>query len=85
MLGLQVRGAFHRHRAADVHVGGLDLALGEAERGEQVEAGALRSPSGADAERVADEVFAERPLVEGELDVERGRQRLLDLGDALRR
>ena len=37
--------------------------------------------SGADAERVADEIFAKGPLVEGELDVERGRQRLFDLGN----
>ena len=80
VLGLQVRRAFHRHRAADVDVGGFDLALGEAERGEQVESrgGELL---GADAERVAAEVLAERPLVEGELDVEGRRQRLLDLGD----
>ena len=31
VLGLQVRRAFDRHRAADMHVRGLDLALGEAE------------------------------------------------------
>ncbi len=36
---------------------------------------------GADAELVAQEVGAERPLVEGELDVERGRQRLFDFRD----
>ena len=49
---------------------------------EQVEA-RCRDRLGADAELVADEVLAEGPLVEGELDVERGRQRLLDLGDGL--
>ena len=38
VLGLEVRRALDRHGAADVDVGGLDLALGEAERGEQVEA-----------------------------------------------
>ena len=38
---------------------------------------------GVDAELVAQNVLAERPLVEGELDVEGGRQRLLDLGDRL--
>ena len=38
VLGLEVRRALDRHRAADVDVGGVDLALGEAERGEQVEA-----------------------------------------------
>ena len=78
VLGLQVRRAFDRHRAADVDVGGLDLALGEAERGEQVEA-RVGELLGGDAERVAAEVLAQRPLVEGELDVEGGRQRLLDL------
>ena len=80
VLGLQVRRAFDRHGAADMDVGGLDLALGEAERGEQVEGG-RGEVLGRDAERVAAEVFAQRPFVEGELDVEGGRQRLLDLGD----
>ena len=77
-----MRRAFHRHRAADVHIGGLDLALGEADRGEQVE---IRRGNGfrADAERVANEILAKGPFVEGELDVERGRQRLLHLGDGL--
>ncbi len=39
VLGLQMRRAFHGHGAADVDVGSLDLALGEAERGEEVKAG----------------------------------------------
>ena len=39
VLGLEVRRAFDRHRAADMDVGGLDLALGEAEMREQVEGG----------------------------------------------
>src|ERR1700758_1581859 len=58
----------------------LDLALGEAERSQQVE---IRRGEGlsADAELIADELLAKGPLVEGELDVEGGRQRLLDLGD----
>ena len=80
VLGLQVRRAFDRHRAADMDVGGLDLALAEAKRGEQVEGG-RGEVLGGDAELVAAEVFAQRPLVEGELDVEGCRQRLLDLGD----
>ena len=37
VLGLEVRRALDRHRAADMDVGGLDLALGEAEVREQVE------------------------------------------------
>ena len=82
VLGLQMRRAFHRHGAADVDVGGLDLALAEAERGEQVE-GRGGEVFGGDAELVAAEVLAQRPLVEGELDVEGGRQRLFDLGDGL--
>ena len=51
-------------------------------RGQQVE-GRQRQVLGADAELVAAELLAQRPLVEGELDVEGGRQRLLDLGDGL--
>ena len=42
VLGLQVRRAFDRHGAADMDVGGLDLALGEAEMRQQVEASARR-------------------------------------------
>ena len=42
-----------------------------------------RKVLGRDAELVAAEFLAQRPLVEGELDVEGGRQRLLDLGDRL--
>ena len=42
MLALQVRRALHRHRAADVDVGGVDVGLGEAEEAEQVEARARR-------------------------------------------
>ena len=82
VLGLQVRRAFHRHGAADMDVGGLDLALGEAEMLEQVEGGRGES-LGRDLQRVAAELFAQRPLVEGELDVEGGGQRLLHLGDGL--
>ena len=40
-----------------------------------------RQVLGGDAELVAAELLAQRPLVEGELDVEGGRQRLVDLGD----
>ena len=70
VLGLEVRGAFHRHRAADVHVGGLDLALGEADGRQEVEAGG-GDRFRADAELVADKILAKGPFVEGELDVER--------------
>ena len=33
VLGLKMRRAFKRHRAADVDIGGVDLGLGEAEEG----------------------------------------------------
>ncbi len=73
MLGLQMRRAFHRHRAADVHIGGLDLALGESDRREQVE---IRRGNRfrRKVQGVAQKILAEGPFVEGELDVERGRQ-----------
>src|SRR5436305_543851 len=75
VLGLQVRRAFHRHGAADMDVGGVDFALGKAEGGEEVEARIVElseiKPKLLDAE-----LFAKRPLVEGELDVEGGGQRL---------
>ena len=52
VLGLEVRRAFDRHRAADVDVGGLDLALGEADVRQQVER-RRGDHLGADAELVA--------------------------------
>ena len=84
MLGLQMRRAFDRHGAADMDVGRLDLALGKAEMREQVE---IRRSEilGVDAELIAQEVRAERPFVEDELDVEGGRQRLFHLLDRFRR
>src|SRR6202035_2116063 len=56
----------------------LDLALGDPDRGEQVEIWCCNRFR-LDLERVAQEVFAKRPFVEGEFDVERGRQRRLNL------
>src|SRR6185437_1933531 len=52
----------------------------EAKRGEEVEGGQSEILGG-NAEFVAAEVLAQRPLVESELDVEGRRQRFLDLGD----
>ena len=43
VLRLEVRRAFEGHRAADVLVGGLDVLLGEAEVGEQVERGIVEA------------------------------------------
>ena len=39
MLGIEARRAFERHRAAGIFVGGFDLALGEADLGQEVEIG----------------------------------------------
>ena len=80
VLALQMRRALQRHRAADMGVGGLDLAFAEAERGQQVEAGLLQL-LGRDLQRAGEEIRAERPFVEDELDVEGARQRRLQLGD----
>src|SRR5579885_2241377 len=82
VLGLEMRSAFDRHGAADVNIGGLDLAPGEAERGQQIEVRGGKLV-GRNFQDVAAEILAERPLVEGELDVEGRRQCLLDLGDGL--
>ena len=43
MLGLEVRRAFERHRAADMDVGGLDLGLREAEEGQELEGRIVRA------------------------------------------
>ncbi len=78
VLGLQVRRAFDGHGAADIDVGGVDLAPGESENGQQVEARRGEVVL-LDAEFVAQELVAQRPVVEDELDVEGGRQRLFHL------
>ena len=49
-------------------------ALREAEEGQELE-GRVGELLGRDAERVAQEILAERPAVEDELDVEGGLQR----------
>ena len=61
VLGFQMRRAFDRHGAADMHVGRLDLALGEAEMGEEVEA-RRRQVFGVDAEFVTQEVGAQASI-----------------------
>ena len=80
MLELQVRRALQGHGAAGENVGGLDLGLGEAERGEQVEARRLIALGG-DFQVAAQRLGAERPLVEDEADVERAPERRLDFVD----
>ena len=84
MLVLHVRRAFQRHRAADMHVGGLDGVLLEAKRFEHVEAEIIQLIV-SEAERVLAELIAKGPAVEGELHVKgafHGRFDLVDLGIA---
>ena len=83
MLRSQARRFFKRHGAAAVDVRLVDLGPGEAEFPEHVEGHVIELLL-AEAEHVGAELTAERPLVEHELDVERGRQLLLD-GTELRR
>ena len=84
MLGLEIGRAFERHRAAGVRVGGLDLGLGEAERGQKIEARRVIA-LGRDLEHLGERLDAERPFVEDEADVESGAKRGLDLVDRLLR
>ena len=80
VLGLQMRRALQGHRAAAIGVGGVDLGPGEAERRQQVEGRiierARRDPQAFDAE-----LFAQRPFVEREFDVEGRGERRLDGGE----
>src|SRR5262245_61577097 len=80
VLRVQMWRPFHRHGAANMDIRGLDLALAEAEGGEEIECRGGEVVGGS-AEIVAAKVSAERPLVEDELEVEGRRQRLLDVGD----
>ena len=80
MLAFQVRRAFERHRAADIDVGGLDVGLGEAEAGKQIEV-LLVEFLRWNLQRVLEEVGAKRPFVEDEFDVEGATERGFNLGD----
>ncbi len=82
MLVLQEGGAFQRHRAANVNVGCFDVLLREADVLQQVEAHVGKLLVG-NLEGFLEEVSAERPLVEDELDVEGGLQRTVDSFDLL--
>ena len=77
LLG-EVRRAFERHGAAGVLIGGLDVLLREAEVHEQVER-RVQQLVGVDAERRRQELLAERPAIEDELDVEGGLERVVEL------
>src|SRR5215470_1246242 len=84
VLGPEVRRALDCHGAAHMEVGGVDLAPRKAKRGEHIEV-RLSKVLGREAQLRLAEVLAERPLVEGEFDIEGGWQRLLKLLDDLRR
>ena len=70
VLVLEEGRAFERHRAADMDVGGLDVLLGEAERRQHVEGEVVELLVGEAEASSLQEVGAQRPLVEDELDVE---------------
>ena len=72
-----MRRAFEGHRAADMDVGALDLALGKAEMAEHIEAEIVKLRR-VELQDVAAERLAEGELVEHELDVEGGGETILD-------
>ncbi len=84
MPGIEPRRPFERHRPAGKFVGGLDLALAEADLGQEVEI-SLIQPLGLKPKRGREKVLAQRPFVENEFDVEGRRHGLLDRSDLLRR
>ena len=84
MLGLEMRSALESHRAANVDVGGLDIGFREAEIGQDLE-GRIVELVGRDFQRAGEEVLAERPFVEHELDVEGALEALLDRVDLVLR
>ncbi len=69
MLFLEERSTFEGHRAANMDVGSFDVLLGEAQRREHLEREIAELFIG-ELQYVLAEVFAQRPLVESELDVE---------------
>src|SRR6476620_6049308 len=77
MLHVETRRAFERHGSAGIFVGSVDLPLGEADLGQEVEIWLVDALS-RQLERPGEEGLAERPFVEGEFDVEGGRNCLLD-------
>src|SRR5262245_10725434 len=80
MLVLEAGSALQRHGAADVDIGALDIGPGEADMAQEVETEVVELLVG-ELERAFAEGFAERELVEHELDVEGGSEARLDPGD----
>ena len=81
-FGVEPRRAFERHRPAGEFVGGLDLALAEADLGQEVEIGLIQ-PLELQSKHAGEELLAERPFVEHEFDVESRGHGLLDRRDLL--
>ena len=69
VLALDVGGTLERHRAADVLVGGFDIASRKTQMGEQIEARLIQNVLG-HLEVLRDELFTQRPAIEREFDVE---------------
>jgi hypothetical protein len=76
MLFQEERRTFQSHGAAAIGVRRVDLGFREAQRRQHVEAGIVHLLGGEAESRFA-EFLAQGPFVEGEADVERRRQRLL--------
>jgi len=77
MLATKIGSAFDAHRPAGVDVRGGDIALGEAEAREDVEA-AVGECIVVETQHVAAEGIAQSVAVEGETDVEGRGDRLVD-------
>jgi hypothetical protein len=81
MLGLQMRRAFQRHRPAAIELACSISALVKPRLRQQIEIRRRPACSSGSPSLSVQKVLAQRPFVEHELDVERGRQRLFDLGE----
>ena len=77
MLVFQARRAFQRHRPAAIEIGGGHIVLRKAHGSQHVEGDVVQVFIG-EAQHVLAEIRSQRPLVEDEADVERGRQIVLD-------
>ena len=82
MFDLEVRSAFERHRPANMDVCCFDVSLREAEEGEEFERRIIQLIR-RNIKRPGEEVVAQRPFVEHELDVEGRRHALFNSGDLL--
>ena len=74
MLVFEMRRALKRHRAANMKIGRFDFRFGETDGAEQVEIEIVHLV-GIEAQHLRAELFAQRPFVEDEANVESGRER----------